>query len=156
MKIIHKDSFKVVGIKVIAGWDELWEEMPRAWLNFFKRSGDIKNKVNNTFIDISLDKRDDKYTQLICAEVSEFGDIPSDMEVVTVPKQQYIYHRHTGTLQEIASSFGKMYDWAAEHEHDAGDFKIDVGYTKDRSESGHDLFVRIAGGGQNNAISKSL
>lgn len=105
MKVIQKNAFKVVGIKVKARWEELWTEMPQAWKRFMQRSEEIENRINDKFIDLSLQKDGDEYTQLICCEVSNFGKTPDGMTALEIPTQKYISYRHHGSLTEIAASF---------------------------------------------------
>lgn len=142
MKIVERKSFKAVGIKVSAVWEDLWTEMPRAWATFISRHEEIRNRVNDRFMDVSLEETDGRYTQFICAEVSSIAEVPSGMEGVEFPAQKYVYLRHTGSLPEIAESFGKMYEWADSAGISTDEFKLDEGYTKDGTEDGHDLFIR--------------
>ncbi len=145
MEIVQKSAFKVVGIPVIATWDELWTEVPAAWEEVLSRQAEIRNRINALFLDISLNKEGDLYTQLVCAEVSQFEHIPPGMIVWEIPDQRYLHHRHEGTLKEIAGSFGQMYQWAAENNTSVDDFKVDCGYTFAGHEREHDLYVRVSG-----------
>lgn len=94
-------------------------------------------------MDLSLDVKNGRYTQLIGVEVENSADIPEGMEKVDIPDQRYINYQHKGELPAIAQSFGKMYEWAKEHDIEAGDFKIDYGYLPDGSEDVHDLYIKI-------------
>lgn len=143
MKIIEKEALTVIGIPVKAKWQELWRDMPVAWREFFSRHTEIEYRYGDAFVDISLDKVGDEYLQLICTEVSRVKRIPDGMRAIEIPAQSYIYHRHVGPVTGIAESFGKMYDWAHDSEHTAGEFKIDVGYTAEGDESEHDLYIGL-------------
>lgn len=144
MKIVEKEGFNAIGIRVSADWKNLHVEMPGAWNHFKQRLEEISNRKNEVMMDLSLSKEGDTYTQLIGVEVEEFEEVPEDMTTVSIPKQAYIYYRHKGDLSGIASSFGKMYDWAEENRIKAEEFKIDYGYLEDGSETSHDLYVKIA------------
>ena len=143
MEIVQKDAFKVVGIKVVADWENLGVEMPEAWQKFISRHTEIKHKVNNVFINVSLARDGDVYTQLICSEVSAFADIPQGMVPVELPGQAYIHHRHVGPVNDIATSFVRMYQWADDNGHAVDEFKLDIGYTSDGREQEHNLFIRV-------------
>lgn len=144
MEIVERDALIVVGLPVRATWQELWVEMPRFWQTFKSRYEEIAHRVGDTFVDVSLEKKADEYVQLICSEVSLTNRIPSDMIAVEIPSQRYIYHRHVGPTKGIATTFGMMYDWARSQGHDAGEFKLDRGYTSRGDENEHDLFVGLA------------
>ncbi len=142
MKIIEKAALTVVGIPVHAAWTELWTEMPRAWRVLIARHAEIEGRVSARFLDVSLEKRGERYSQLIGAEVASVGVLPSSMISVEIPAQRYIHHQHRGPTPGIAASFGAIYDWARAHGHAADDFKLDDGYTAVGDELVHDLFVR--------------
>ncbi len=143
MKIVEKAALTVVGIPVRAAWDELWVEMPRVWKEFMARHAEIDCRVSDRFIDVTLEKDGEQYSQLICVEVSSVGALPDGMISLEIPAQRYIHHQHLGPTPGIAASYGKIYDWARDNNHAADEFKIDRGYTSRGDELEHDLFVRI-------------
>lgn len=139
MKIVEKESFIAVGIKVEADWQELYTKMAEAWKAAKNRLEEITNRKEDVMMDIT----DGRYTQLIGVEVEKSAAIPDGMEKVEIPARRYIYHQHEGDLSGIAESFGKMYDWAKKHEIETGEFKIDYGYQKDDTETEHALYVKV-------------
>lgn len=143
MEIIERDALTVVGLPVRATWETLWTEMPKAWQQFIDRHTEIAHPVGETFVDVSLDKNGDEYLQLVGAPVTQVTRIPEGMHAIEIPAQPYIHHRHVGPTTGIADTFGRMYDWAEQHGHDAGTFKLDVGYTAEGDEREHDLFVGL-------------
>lgn len=143
MEVVLKEKFTVVGVLVQGTWEELPTKMRQEWSTFFDRALSIPNRVNEYALDISLSVDNGVYTQLICAEVSEAAQIPNGMVFREIPAQYCIYYRHQGALEQIADSFGKMYQWAKAQGLEALDFKIDHGYTSDGSEDGHDLYLAI-------------
>lgn len=132
-----------MGIRVQAHWKELFEKMPEAWGSLFEQAGKIQNRKGKSFTEISISADDGLYTELIGAEVEPGTKAPEGMVYYEVPGQKYMYYRHEGTLQEIANSFGKMYDWAKEQNYTAGEFKIDRGYLTGMPDTPHDLYVKI-------------
>lgn len=143
MEIVELDELTMVGDPVRAGWRELWVEMPKAWQHFIARHHEIEVRNGVTFADVSLEKVDDAYLQLISARVSRVQRIPDGMRAVEIPAQPFIHFKHVGPVTEIAASFGKMYEWARENGHAAGDFKVDFGYTAEGDERAHDLYVAL-------------
>lgn len=145
MEIVEKESFRAAGIQVRAGWNELHTTMPEAWKEFKKRYKEISGRKGDVLMDLSLDVDNAGiYTQLIGVETEDADGIPDDMVEVTIPAQKYIHHQHKGNLQDIASTFGKMYEWAKENGIVAETFKIDRGYLADGSGNSHDLYIKIA------------
>lgn len=145
MEIVTLNVLEVVGIRVKADWKGLHVKMPAAWKEFSKRLDEIPNRKNNVMMDVSLEAAEGIYTQLIGVEISGQGAIPDGMDLINIPRQQYLYHRHEGSLKDIAISFGEMYDWAKGQGVSLGEFKLDMGYTAEGDENIHDLYIRIAG-----------
>ncbi len=133
----------VIGLPVHATWQALWTEVPRTWEEFVGRRAEVDDAIGETFIDVSLDQTGDEYLQLVGLEVSRVDCIPAEMLAVEIPAQRYVFHKHIGPTSEIAGTFGRMYDWARQHDHDAGQFKIDIGYTVAGDEREHDLFIGL-------------
>lgn len=144
MKIVKKESFTAVGLKVEAGWEELHTKMPKAWETFKKRVKEIDDRKSDTMMDLSLDISDGQYTQLIGVPVEDTAYVPKGMLKVIIPSQRYVWYKHEGDLTGITESFGKMYEWAEENDISAKEFKMDMGYLPDGSESKHDLYVKIS------------
>lgn len=143
MKIVKKESFKIVGLQVEATFDGLFTEIPNAWKTFGDRLKEIPHRIGDVMTEISMDVTDGVYTELVGVEVEGAGKVPEGMTSVTIPKQIYVHHRHEGSVEEIATAFGKILEWAKEKGYKTGDFKIDHGYRRDGSESVHDLYVKI-------------
>lgn len=141
--IVNKDAFTLVGIPVRAHWEALWTEMPQAWKQWFQRYDEVKGKTGQGSIDASLAVQDDLYFQLVCSEVNDPQDVPTDMICIDIPSKRYVFAEHRGPLEAIADSFGAMYQWAKSRGHQAGDFKLDIGYTQSGKEAIHQLYIEL-------------
>ncbi|HYK74533.1 MAG TPA: GyrI-like domain-containing protein [Pseudoneobacillus sp.] len=144
MQIVKKEAFNVVGKKVVAPWQQLGTEMPKAWQEVMARRDEINHRTSPYILDICLQLVNGEFTQLVCVEVSDFVDIPNGFEGAHIPEQQYIYTKHTGSVMEIAETFGAMIQWAKDNHLtiDPLDFKIQ--YTHENSpEEGYDLYFKI-------------
>ena len=146
MEIVEEGPVHLVGIEVTANWENLQIEMPKAWRTLFARYEQIKNRMGDDFMDVSLSAEDDQYIQLVAAQVFAFEDVPSDMMELDLPPQKYVYTVHSGPVEEIAKTFEEMYGWAKEHDIGVGDFKIDRGYRPEGDEKQHELYIRVVEG----------
>lgn len=144
VQLVERHAIKVVGIKVVAPWKDLWTEVPKAWSVLRARSGEIRSRVSDVFMDVSLDETSGTYTQLVSAEVSSLEGVPDAMVALEIPAGRYLHLRHEGALDEIPGSFGRMFDWAEQEGLRADAFKLDEGYTQGGAEREHDLYVRVA------------
>lgn len=144
MTIVEQEALQVIGIEVVAPWRELWTEVPKAWRELRARSGEIACRTSEVFLDVSVEERGGVYRQVVGAAVSTVERVPEGMVALEIPAQRYLHYRHEGTLEAIAESFGKMYEWGREQGHELGAFKLDVGYTLEGDEREHDLYIQVA------------
>lgn len=146
MEVVERMAMQVIGIEVIAPWQDLWTRVPLAWEELRARSGEIGNRASESFVDVSVEERDGTYRQVVGAEVRPAEAVPEGMIVLEIPYGRFVHLRHEGGLEEIARSFGRMYAWAGAEGHRVDAFKLDAGYTQEGGERLHDLYVRLAGG----------
>jgi len=147
MQFVHRPAFVAVGLRVDADRQGLWRKMPEAWRALHERADEIRHRVTDVLMDISVSVDCGCYTQLIGAEVAHADDVPDGMCVVHVPAGTYLHTRHTGSLPQIAETFRRMYEWGRENGVRLDEFRIDSGYTVSGGEPHHDLYVRVMGRG---------
>ncbi|WP_372906511.1 GyrI-like domain-containing protein [Rhodohalobacter sp.] len=143
MKVVTLPEITLIGIEVKAHWKELHQKIPAAWEQLFTRKEELTNGTTDTYTEISVNVKDEIYTQIEGAEVKTGQLVPAGMTSLQIPKQSYLHFHHTGPLTEIAESFGKMYQWAEENRMAADEFKVDRGYLPGLPDSPHDLYIRI-------------
>lgn len=140
MEICRKEAFKLVGIRVEADWRGLGTEMPAAWQALRARQEEIAHRVDDDILDVCLYEGGGIFIQCVGVEVSRLDAIPEGMIGVDIPAQQYIYHLHRGSEDQIASTFGDMYAWANRNGIAADAFRIDR--TSSNSQTERFLFIR--------------
>ncbi len=143
MKLVEKGPFKVVGVEVVADWEQLPTEMRKAWAAFMSRRTEIKNRVGEALIDVSVKQDGTRYTQFVCSEVSAVEELPEGMMTLDIPAQRYVHHRHIGPVEGIVATFSEMYDWAECNVLTTDAFKLDIGYTARGAQRAHDLYIRV-------------
>ncbi len=144
MEVVEKPPLTAVGIKVVAAWDYLFTEVPHAWKIFFEKYHNITNRIDNKFMDISINKKDNIYTQLLCVQVQEIDSVPEGMIGMSFSAEKFLTYNHKGPFQTIPTSFSKMYKWIENNGFTADDFKIDYGYSPHEIEPiEHTLHIRI-------------
>lgn len=143
MEITERDGLTVMGLEVTARWEDLWTEMPKAWKTLLARLEEIPHQASDRLVDVSLERRGDHYRQVIGAVVNRIERCPEGMTTIYIPPQRLVFHRHEGPVTGIADTFGEMLDWAREQGVETSDFKIDVGYTPEGTETRHDLYVGL-------------
>jgi predicted transcriptional regulator YdeE len=143
MEIVTKESLSIVGFKITCREFELSSEIPKLWKEFKFRARDIKHRKNRNILYVCLGKNGDEYTQLVCAEVSQFQDVPEGMTGIIIPPQRYVYYKHGDGSQDIWKSFHEMSVWAKVRGYiiDPGDFKIE--YHSSEEKDGYELYYKV-------------
>jgi hypothetical protein len=127
---------EVIGIVVEADADQLANAIPFAWTEVFERAGAIIGRTGTVFLELSTEL----YRELLGAQVTPGTPAPAGMEAELVYEARWIHELHHGPLTEIAHTFGRMLDFAADQGLHADGVKLDIGYGADGP---HDLFVRL-------------
>jgi len=142
-ELITKNEFEVIGMKITCDMSQLHTEMPKLWKSFMERVGEIKNRINDYAIDISLEVIERDFTQLICVEVSDLSYIPVGMVGMIIPSQSYGYLKHEGQVEDIWKSFAALQNWIVEKGFtlDPLDFKMD--YCPSNDALPHELYQKV-------------
>lgn len=145
----------VVGLRVEAPFQELFQQVPAAWRSVFAREREFGARLDVGFCDCSLGSKDGVYTEIIGVRTKADAAVPAGMQTVTLPEARYATLEHHGPLAGIAPAFGALERWIAAQPpspdgrtwvHDG--VKLDIGYLPDGSETaeggpGHRLYVRV-------------
>lgn len=142
MKIVHKDEFLVVGIKVTLQLPQLFIEMPKVFRELENKRDKINYKKNDFILDISLKRENDLFTQFVGVEVTNMPVIPEHFVGLKIPAAKYLYYLHKGDVKEIYDAFVKMYDYASKENLilDEDEFKIEIHNQKNRE---YHLYLRL-------------
>ena len=144
MEIVELGETVVVGIEVVADFDQLRSEMPAAWRELFSRQDELPASGKGVFVEASNHLGDGRYRETIGAvAVVEGSPVPDGMAVALLPGGRFVHHRDDGAVATIADGFQAIYDWAAEQGLALGNRKLDVGYTADGVQQPHELYVDI-------------
>ncbi|MFR9750943.1 effector binding domain-containing protein [Nocardia sp. 004] len=143
MEILEYPGATVMGIEVVARWQDLGAEVSRAWGRVFASSAELPVRASGQLVEVSLEITEGRYRELLGAVVDRSEPCPDGFSVVRIAPQRLLFHRHEGPVVDIAKSFGAMLAWAEREGNTPTDFKLDVGYTPTGEETAHDLYVGL-------------
>ncbi|WP_430333429.1 effector binding domain-containing protein [Rhodococcus sp. ACT016] len=143
MQIVERPATTIVGIEVVAPFDELAVVVPQAWARVFARRSDLLTGPDDVFVEFSTDLGDGVYRELLGVVVEALpASLPEGWTIAKAPAGRYLHHPHRGDEAAIGDSFAFMYRWAEVNELRPGAYKLDVGYRPDR-DGAHDLFLGL-------------
>ncbi|RSD28783.1 GyrI-like domain-containing protein [Mesobacillus subterraneus] len=111
---------KLVGFRVLCPGEQYIEEIPKASLRLADRLSEIKNVVNPSFqygafiVDAHSEEEDGYW---VCAEVSDFDEVPASFDKLIIPAQTYAVCRHKGANHKIRDSYEELHKWMKEQKH---------------------------------------
>ncbi|MBW3112329.1 GyrI-like domain-containing protein [Bacillus sp. MCCB 382] len=109
---------KLVGFRVLCPGEKYVEEIPKAAQRLKERAGEIRNalepsqQIGAFIVEESIPEEDGYWIGL---QVSEFSDIPADMQTLTIPPHRYATILHQGPNDQIRSSYEELHQWIRDH-----------------------------------------
>jgi len=142
-RIVHKESFKVVGMEIITTLKSNWanRDIGKLWTRFRARMHEIVNRTEpsvaygicgNVAGEHSPTEmtEETEYADLACVEVSDFDRVPDGMKGCVVPERTHAVFTHRGPLfpDHLQQTYDYIYGvWVARsgYELDGGfDFEF--------------------------------
>jgi predicted transcriptional regulator YdeE len=111
VQLVDRPLFSVVGIEVVAPWDELFQAVPAAFKQLVERLEEIPHRSTGSLVDVSVEVRDGVYRELIGTPVDRIDAAPAGMIGLTFAAQRFVHHRHAGPVDAIAAAYQEIYDW---------------------------------------------
>ncbi|MGG1636869.1 GyrI-like domain-containing protein [Paenibacillus sp. NRS-1760] len=154
-KVITLPLLHVVGYRIESNITEFESGLGKnIYRLLVERKAEIMNRKNENVILMQIypmnddfDPQVDRFTNLICYEVSEQADVPVDMTSHTVTESKYVTYKHKGLESELSRSYGYVYgDWMSEtgNEPKNYDFEIwDERYQPESPDNEIDLYIAL-------------
>jgi predicted transcriptional regulator YdeE len=97
MRVVHIESKKLVGLRVVCDGDQYLNEIPKTSVVLRERLQQIREVVKpermvGAFIVGDCSDKEDGYW--VCVEVQEYSEIPDGMVTLTIPAQKYAVIKH--------------------------------------------------------------
>ncbi|MBB5867747.1 putative transcriptional regulator YdeE [Allocatelliglobosispora scoriae] len=143
MEIVRRDRRSVIGIEVVADFDELSTAVPAAWTELFARRNELPPPMDGAFVEVSAELGEGRYREVVGVTVPPGTAVPDGMHTVDVPAGRFVSHRHDGAVGTIADGFGTIYDWAERNTLRLGGWKVDHGYQPGFSHTDHELLIDV-------------
>ncbi|ANY65731.1 hypothetical protein BBD42_04065 [Paenibacillus sp. BIHB 4019] len=156
-EVVALPLFHVVGYKVEASVQEFESGLGKqTYHSLIERKAEIVHRKNDHILliqiypmDAEFNPQSDRFTNIVCCEVSELCDVPLHMASHTVAESKYAVYTHKGPESELSRSYGYLYgEWMEETGHvpQHYDFEIwDERYHPESLDNEIDIFVALKG-----------
>ena len=154
-KVVSLPLFHVVGYRFEASILEFESDLgKKAYHSLMERKVEIQHRKNEEVILIQIYPKEsdfnpqvDKFTTILCYEVSKQGDVPSSMISHTINESKYVTYTHKGPESQLSKSYDYVYgQWIREtgNEPKYYDFEIwDERYKPESPDNEIDLFIAL-------------
>ncbi|MFC0011450.1 GyrI-like domain-containing protein [Devosia nitrariae] len=146
VELVRLEPITVIGLRVEAPWNQLFEAVPDAWRQLFRRADDLRRFMSQkqSFLEVSVDVRDGVYTELVGVQAQNApAACPVEMRRLDIPAGEWLHLVHTGPLAGIADGFSALYAHAETAGLAVSDVKLDFGYTAAGEDRPHDLYLSL-------------
>ncbi|KQO18115.1 GyrI-like domain-containing protein [Paenibacillus sp. Leaf72] len=155
--VVALPLFHVVGYKVEASVQEFESGLgKKTYLSLIERKAEIQHRKNDHILLIQIYPmaadfipQTDRFTNIVCCEVSELGNVPLQMASHTVAESKYAAYTHIGPESELSLSYNYLYgEWMEETGHvpQHYDFEVwDERYQPESPDNEIDIFVALKG-----------
>jgi predicted transcriptional regulator YdeE len=145
VEIVDRPDAMVLGLEVVAPFDELGTAVPAAWRELFARAHELPAPVDGRFAEASEHLGGGRYRETVGVLLAQPITPPAGMTAALLPAGRFVRHDVTGPVSGITDGFQSVYDWAAARGFTLGERTLDRGYTPDGRETVHQLYVDLVG-----------
>ncbi len=154
-KVITLPLFHVVGYKIEANIKEFESGLGKnIYHSLIERKDEIQNKKNENVILMQIypmksdfNPQVDRFTQILCYEVSKQGDVPLNMISHAVTESKYVTYTHKGLESELSRTYDYVYgQWIRETGNEPKDYDFEIWderYKPESRDNEIDLFVAL-------------
>lgn len=144
MRVVQREDTFVLGLQVIAPFQQLHQRIPPLWRALFARQGELPD-TGSPFVEASRELGEGRYCETLGVALPAPIEVPEGMALTHVPAGRYVHHVHEGAVEDIAAGFQAIYDWAGQQGLALGALKLDLGYTPGGTDGHHHLFIDVVG-----------
>ncbi|WP_462409690.1 GyrI-like domain-containing protein [Neobacillus sp. Marseille-QA0830] len=140
IKVIEKDSMKVVGISWNGCYSQL-DSIPSLFKVMEEREKEIKSRTEEPVFIAPFHSRETEVTYYVTTPVENLESIPDGMVGFTIPKKNYVFTTHVGKPDDIQSTYLQLLTWMNEYgydqDHQALSLEVYKKTSPDRDENGN-------------------
>lgn len=116
-RFVNADAILIIGLKKRYD-DTSSAQMPAQWQAFVPHIGHIDNQKGNVAFGVLCNGDDDGNIDYVTGvEVSEYANVPLELDGLRIPSQNYAVFRHDGHVSEIRRSWKTIFgEWSAQTE----------------------------------------
>jgi len=154
-KIVTLPLFNVVGFSVEANVETFEAGLGLSiYQSLMDRKDEVHNRKNEQVmlmqiypVNPDFNAQEDRFTHLLCYEVSELGEVPQNMISHTVQESKYVAYTHKGPESELGHTYDYLYrQWIPDsgYEPKEYDFEIwDERYDPESPDNEIDIFIAL-------------
>ncbi|MBM7652963.1 GyrI-like domain-containing protein [Neobacillus cucumis] len=114
IKVIEKEEIKVVGIPWTGTYSEL-ETIPSLFNKMEKRIKEVACLSNEPVVIAPFHGRETELTYYVTKPVEKIENVPEGMVGFSIPRKNYVYTTHNGSMEEIENTYRRLFTWMEEY-----------------------------------------
>ncbi len=123
--MLEKEELKVVGISWSGTYSQL-NNIPELFDVMKERIDEVPNQTKDSVLIAPFHSRETELTYYVTTPVEKLEDVPEGMVGFTIPRKNYVYSSHKGSLDEVENTYREMLVWMQEYGYDLDDHALSL------------------------------
>jgi predicted transcriptional regulator YdeE len=125
IQVLEKEELKVVGISWSGTYSQL-NNIPELFDVMKERIDEVPNQTKDSVLIAPFHSRETELTYYVTTPVEKLEDVPEGMVGFTIPRKNYVYSSHKGSLEEVENTYREMLVWMQEYGYDLDDHALSL------------------------------
>jgi predicted transcriptional regulator YdeE len=125
IQVLEKEELKVVGISWSGTYSQL-NNIPELFDVMKERIDEVPNQTKDSVLIAPFHSRETELTYYVTTPVEKLEDVPEGMVGFTIPRKNYVYSSHKGSLDEVENTYREMLVWMQEYGYDLDDHALSL------------------------------
>jgi predicted transcriptional regulator YdeE len=125
IQVLEKEELKVVGISWSGTYSQL-SNIPELFDVMKERIDEVPNQTKDSVLIAPFHSRETELTYYVTTPVEKLEDVPEGMVGFTIPRKNYVYSSHKGSLEEVENTYREMLVWMQEYGYDLDDHALSL------------------------------
>lgn len=132
IQILEKEEMKVVGISRSGTYSQM-TGIPDLFDELKERLEEVPNQTDSSVFIAPFHSRETEFTCYIATTVKNIENVPDGMVGFTIPRKNYVFSSHNGSLEDLETTYKQMLVWMEEYGYDLDDHALSLEVLREQS-----------------------
>jgi predicted transcriptional regulator YdeE len=130
IQVLEKEEIKVIGLSGSGTYSQM-HNIPDLFNEMKVRLEEVPNQTNDAILIAPFHSRETEFTFYVTTPVEKVENVPDGMVGFTIPRKNYVYSSHKGSLEELENTYRQMLVWMQEYGYELDDHALSLKVLKE-------------------------